>query len=1026
MKKHKRKTNKSVLAICLVLVALTTFILLQFTKMEKLENIFDLQVDLDSELAYTLSVSYDGVDRNSDKSSELLNTDGKPKIIKVESGYIYVEDILPDGLEFQKFNFVGDDDQVLGATKRDSSVAGKCNGYVVNDSGSSTDPKNNHGLHYDEETRKITFKIKNLTAGCKLDVGIITKTPKTIEGYKKDFYNTATAWEGTQMAKSNMTHAWIQTKKTSVNKVRYRLVNNPVDGTIVPPNVSAPDTQEYAPNSVVNVAFEPKVEGYTFSGWKIVDPLSLQITNGKFTMPSFENESDEVVLEGYFTELPKYEVAYRIDGDDKPSGYVLPLTSSYYANETVKVDSMNAGDVFKGYTFLGWETTDVNISSDKDFIMPSKNVEIVGRWEKIKYKVTYAFQDGVRPPNYREILNELNNKDNTYAPGEKVKLPIVEDIPATEYSNGYHFQGWYKEDNFVMPEENVIVYGEWKIVRKIFAPSISKEIINKKDYYKKGDIVEYNIIVTNSENYEIKNVIVKEHNVNAQFINNNDTYNIRSTHVVEIPSIPAKGSVIVKATYEVAENDIGTIVNMVEILGATADNNDLDTSEEAKEKYKATASFDIWPELKISKKVLNEDSTDKVFQFHITSDNGYDSWLNLTNNEEQVLYLEPDDTYYIKEVVPQEYTLESVTGDISDNGEGIEVKLGEKYSVEFTNKHHRKGYYHSDGRVSNEVKDVTNGRPDNPGGGPSYTSLTIQKVWIGDSEAERPASVSVQLYRDDEPYGSPITLNNDNKWSYTWKNLNNRNTWVVGEIDVPDGYTSSITQSGTTVTITNTYGEDIPDPDEPSAETVRIYFKVINGYFFFGENVYPSDYQESYEISIDIPLYDEEGNLNKSGKAYLTEDRIPKVAPLIGYNFKKEWDTITPVPGLEVHDGDIFVIEFLPGECLPSTGDSCEQTQNDKINVKVLWDDKGNESKRPAIFTIVLLKNEEIYDTVDLSAENKWSYNWEGLDTDYSWTITPLNYTNYNCSVIKTDNNTIILVMTYITNSDPIPPPPNE
>ena len=686
MKKKRLKVKKSVLFIGLGLIVLTAFILLQFTRMELMENVTELQVDFDSELSYTLTVTYDGVDRNGDKSSALLNTDGKPRIVKIDSGYIYVEDVLPEGLEFVKFNFEGNDNVVIGASKQDDTVPGTCKGYVENDSKGSTDPKSNHGLHYDEASRKVTFKIKNLTAGCKLSVGIVTKTPKTIEGKKKDFYNTATAWEGSQLVYSNMVHAWIQKAEVTSKKVTYQFT-----GT-VPNGVTPPPEQEYVAGTTVGVAGNINVEGYTFSGWTILSPLGLTVTNGKFTMPD-----SNVVLQGSFTENPKYDVTYRIEGEG-PSNYVLPTTKQYYENATVKVDSMSPGDTFSGYRFLGWNIEGIEVSEDKDFVMPARDIEIVGKWEQIKYKVTYAFHEGVRPPNYQEILDEINSKDNTYAPGEKVTLPKVEDVAPVGANNGYHFQGWYESDGFTMPEKDVIVYGEWMIRRGVFAPTIAKVIANSQDYYRVGDMVSYNITVTNTASYEIKNVQVKENHENAYFVSDGTTnYQVRSNHLAEITSIPAGGSVTIKAFYPVTENDSGTITNVVEIIGALADsNNDLDTTKE----YKAQASFKVQSKLNVCK-VVNDKNDRNIFQFHITGD-GYDTWLNIQSNTCNAVYLNPGD-YAVTEVIPQDYDLKSVAG-ISSNGGVIRISEGKNETVTFTNEYKKQGFFHSYGSVVNTVK----------------------------------------------------------------------------------------------------------------------------------------------------------------------------------------------------------------------------------------------------------------------------------------------------------------------------------
>ena len=687
MKKKRLKVKKSVLFIGLGLIVLTAFILLQFTRMELMENVTELQVDFDSELSYTLTVTYDGVDRNGDKSSALLNTDGKPRIVKIDSGYIYVEDVLPEGLEFVKFNFEGNDNVVIGASKKDDTVPGTCKGYVENDSKGSTDPKSNHGLHYDEASRKVTFKIKNLTAGCKLSVGIVTKTPKTIEGKKKDFYNTATAWEGSQLVYSNMVHAWIQKAEVTSKKVTYQFT-----GT-VPNGVTPPPEQEYVAGTTVGVAGNINVEGYTFSGWTILSPLGLTVTNGKFTMPD-----SNVVLQGSFTENPKYDVTYRIEGEG-PSNYVLPTTKQYYENATVKVDSMSPGDTFSGYRFLGWNIEGIEVSEDKDFVMPARDIEIVGKWEQIKYKVTYAFHEGVRPPNYQEILDEINSKDNTYAPGEKVILPKVEDVAPVGANNGYHFQGWYESDGFTMPEKDVIVYGEWMIRRGVFAPTITKEIVDKKEYYRIGDVVKYKITVTNNAAYEIKNVQVKENHENAYFVSDGTTnYQVRSNHLAEIASIPADGSGIVLAEYIVTESDKGIITNEVEIIGALADeNNSLDTTKE----YKDTAEFKVQSKLEICKNV-DKISNNNLFQFTITGSN-FKTNLNIEGNTCKSVYLVPGE-YSVTENPNQEYRLDTVTGSITTNGGSVTIENNKEYSITFNNKLKNQGFFRTFGNVINEVR----------------------------------------------------------------------------------------------------------------------------------------------------------------------------------------------------------------------------------------------------------------------------------------------------------------------------------
>ena len=99
--------------------------------------------------------------------------------------------------------------------------------------------------------------------------------------------------------------------------------------------------------------------------------------------------------------------------------------------------------------------------------------------------------------------------------------------------------------------------------------------------------------------------------------------------------------------------------------------------------------------------------------------------------------------------------------------------------------------------------------------------LTVRKVWAGDTEDKRPKGIQVQLYKDGAAEGDPVTLDGSNDWSYTWKDLSHDSSYTVEEVEVPEGYTSSATQHGGIVTITNTYQTvppEKPKPDRPTPD----------------------------------------------------------------------------------------------------------------------------------------------------------------------------------------------------------------
>jgi len=95
----------------------------------------------------------------------------------------------------------------------------------------------------------------------------------------------------------------------------------------------------------------------------------------------------------------------------------------------------------------------------------------------------------------------------------------------------------------------------------------------------------------------------------------------------------------------------------------------------------------------------------------------------------------------------------------------------------------------------------------------------VVKTWSGDTEAERPASVTVQLLRNGTAYAA-AELNAANGWTHTWDELEDGVEWSAAEVNVPEGYTSSTSVSGDglVVTITNTRTRTPDDPYTPGGD----------------------------------------------------------------------------------------------------------------------------------------------------------------------------------------------------------------
>ena len=531
------------------------------------------EIELDSELSYYITVNYDGVDVFGVESSN-------NQMANVNSGRIKVVDKLPQGLTFK--SFVTTEDGTIGAYSRSNSAT-RCGGKVYDDAPDSpTDTGiwnadgtiySYHGLHYNKTNHTVSFYAERLRAGCQLSIGLIAQTPSTVDDpdtdaveIRRDFYNTAEAFEGNLSPKSNTVHSYIGRDITTMYKVSYEYIGD------VPANAPTPPAQtEQSVDANVSVENSPALDGYTFSGWTSED---VAVENGVFTMPA-----SDVTFKGSFSANPqaaKYEVRYIIDGD-APADYVAPKTKSYFAGDDIALDETQS-DTIADYTFSGWTSNDVTLS-EAGFVMPEQDVEIHGSFTQNKYNLSYSFEGEIMPPNADSLLPETKQ----YARGEQVSLA---DSPTV---NGYKFTGWYSEPSFEMPDHDLVITGEWKREDGVFAPEITIEVLNSKDYFDNGETIRFKTTVTNTADFDIADVYVHELMEGAKFdqsapvafgsepiliaLNNTSTggsadYILETDTLARIPSLAKGKSAFLYSSYTPNVEDNTDFTNTVRLLGA--------------------------------------------------------------------------------------------------------------------------------------------------------------------------------------------------------------------------------------------------------------------------------------------------------------------------------------------------------------------------------------------------------------------------------------------------------------------------
>lgn len=99
---------------------------------------------------------------------------------------------------------------------------------------------------------------------------------------------------------------------------------------------------------------------------------------------------------------------------------------------------------------------------------------------------------------------------------------------------------------------------------------------------------------------------------------------------------------------------------------------------------------------------------------------------------------------------------------------------------------------------------------------PEEVQVTVKKVWVLDNGGQMAPSVTAVLYQNGIRHDA-AELNAGNDWAHTWSGLDGSAIWTVGEPEVPDGFTSSVSKGdGLNFTITNDdISEDPGTPDTP-------------------------------------------------------------------------------------------------------------------------------------------------------------------------------------------------------------------
>ena len=267
------------------------------------------------------------------------------------------------------------------------------------------------------------------------------------------------------------------------------------------------------------------------------------------------------------------------------------------------------------------------------------------------------------------------------------------------------------------------------------------------------------------------------------------------------------------------------------------------------------------------------------------------------------------------------------------------------------------------------------------------TSVSVQKVWKIDNGGEQPESVKVQLEKDGQPYGNPVTLSDKNGWKHEWKDLPLGFTWTVEEVDAPEGFMSYTNHYNNHFVITN---DDVDTEQKPETVNVRKVWVIDDG-----------------------------GERPDSVSVQLMRDGEPFGDPVTlsdANDWSHAWNDLESghnwtVVELNVPDGFKATVSQSGDTFTIINDDTTEETTEIRANKEWTIDDGG--TRADSVTVQLYCDGQPWGDPVTLSDSNDWTTLWEELPVGHSWSVVEINVpAGFTSSVTQEDG-----VIT-ITNDD--------
>lgn len=295
------------------------------------------------------------------------------------------------------------------------------------------------------------------------------------------------------------------------------------------------------------------------------------------------------------------------------------------------------------------------------------------------------------------------------------------------------------------------------------------------------------------------------------------------------------------------------------------------------------------------------------------------------------------------------------------------------------------------------------------------TDVTVTTKWddADNQDGIRPNTYSVQLTADGEAVGDAITLNEAGNFTKTWKGLEKNKagkaiTYSVKASDVAKGYEAvvSSTESGIVVTLTHT-------PEVADIAVSAAWDDADNQ-----DGIRPASVEA--EVLANGEATGNKVTLTAEGEWKATVKALPVYAAgqKITYTLKSDVDAYTSAC---TSTADGLVLKFT------------HKTETVDVTLTTKWNDKENQDgNRPSSYSVQLMADGvKVGDLITLNAGNEFSKTWTGLQKNrtgkvgeaivYTAEATVPNPDLYETSVSGDAATGLVVTNTYIPATVEIP-----